>query len=244
MSSHFTKHCLNPDAGIVLGSDSDVEAGGNLVCGGNVLLPPAGQPVVDLQGGTPQEWFEGLSDTGASAIAHKLATFEQLGHCRDLTCLDLFSGDGAVAAAFTAAGHSAAKFDIATDAHCDLTVRSGFMMAVSLVLRLKEGGFIMAGPPCSLWTFLSSSYHKRTLERPQGDESNMKVQISNLIVRNLVALLQLATRLNVYWIIEQPSSSETWIYPPMADLLQQCGARRVHTALRAFGHCIMQPTIL
>ena len=52
-----------------------------------------------------------------------------------------------------------------------------------------------------------------------GDESKLRVRMANLIVRNLAVLLMLAYDRGVFWIVEQPGSSNMWNYSPMQHCL-------------------------
>jgi hypothetical protein len=46
-------------------------------------------------------------------------------------------------------------------------------------------GMLAAGPPCSLFIWLSCSVHKRHLYGPAGDQSVPKVALANIITENL-----------------------------------------------------------
>lgn len=163
---------------------------------------------------------------------------------RGLDYLDLFAGGGAVCAVFAASGYRCASFDAAVDPRCDILTEGGFRIAMDMTTRLRPGGLILAGPPCSLWTFMSSSVHKRNDACPEGDTGNRKVRMSNLLVSNLVTVLQHATARGVYWIVEQPMTSRMWSWPPMAALLSACNAVRARTHMGAFGHRQAKPTVL
>lgn len=52
--------------------------------------------------------------------------------------------------------------------------------------RLLPNACVLMGPPCSLWIFLSSSLHKRSLWNTWGDCTQRCVRMSNQIVRNVV----------------------------------------------------------
>ena len=198
----------------------------------------------DLYGTHEQDWFEaqdfrGLIDTFILEINSKSG-----GQARTVKCLDLFAGSGAVSKAFTTSGHCATSFDIARDPSCDFTSQAGFLKAVSMLLQVRRGGLVMAGPPCSLWTFMASSVHSRSAVMPEGNLSNAKVRMSNLIVRNLAVVLSMAHDRGVHWIIEQPQSSRMWDYPPLAGCLFQCKARRRLTYMGCFGHDMEKATVL
>lgn len=197
---------------------------------------PTGTLVADLAGGHESMWFD--------AMAASLSSPESDLTGAPLTCLDLFAGSGSVSAAFGRSGSAVASYDISTDGRCDITSKRGFYMALSLVKRLHSEALVMAGPPCALWTFLSSSVHKRNKDNPEGDLHNEGVRMSNLIVRNLVALLRVCVARGVYWVLEQPATSRMWDYPPMAKLLEETMAVRVFTYMGCFSHRMVKPTVL
>ncbi len=195
----------------------------------------------DLQVCPQRQRFDALADL--RAVADEVATLSNSAH-RSLDCLDLFSGNGGVSAAFRSASYTAEEYDIGRDRHCDITAWTGFRRALELLVSVKPRGLVVAAPPCSLFTFLSSSYHRRTVERPEGDETKESVRTANLVVRNLVLLLYLATERNVHWIVEQPSSSRVWIYWPMRECLEHCSAQRCWTTLGSYGHDLPKATVL
>ncbi len=91
---------------------------------------------------------------------------------------------------------------------------------------------------------MSSSVHKRSDVRPEGDTTNRKVRMSNRLVSNTVVLLQWAHSRGVYWVVEQPATSRMWKWGPMEALLAECFAVRVHTYMGCFGHRQQKPTVL
>ena len=55
------------------------------------------------------------------------------------------------------------------------------------MLRLRDQALIMAAPPCSLYGPACSSVHKRTADRPEGDQRVFKVRLAHRIWANMVA---------------------------------------------------------
>ena len=51
---------------------------------------------------------------------------------------------------------------------------------------------LLAGPPCGLFIFLSSSYHRRSVDFPYGNQDLPKIRASNQLVINLLVLLAIA----------------------------------------------------
>lgn len=68
-------------------------------------------------------------------------------------------------------------------------------LASMCLCRLVPRALVVLGPPCSLFIWLSSSVHRRSLYRPDGDTSRLAVRLSNAISRNTVA--SLAARISV-----------------------------------------------
>jgi len=150
---------------------------------------------------------------------------------RDLDVVELWAGVGSIAGAATRAQYRAAAFDLhrvpgVTDMPgegCeDLTTMTGFKAAVSLVLRLREGGLLALGPDCSSFTFPNSSRHKRTLHDVLGDTEYLPVSIGNLMAVIAVFLCQLAIVRRAHFALENPGDSHLFrfieeVFPPWAS---------------------------
>ena len=59
---------------------------------------------------------------------------------------------------------------------------------------------MLAGPPCGLFVFLSSSYHRRNMCYPYGDQFRGKVRASNQLVVNFLVLLAVAHARGLHWL--------------------------------------------
>ena len=163
---------------------------------------------------------------------------------RNLDCFDMFSGCGRFAKESRRQGLLAEEYDMKTygPSH-DITTESGFFVALQFVLRLKAHGLVVGGPPCGWWIFLSSSVHKRSLARPQGDQSNENVMIANLIVRNVVVLLCIALHRQIFLILEQPMTSLMPKYYCMRKFIEQFLVK-VTTWMGLYGHRLPKPSQL
>ena len=62
-------------------------------------------------------------------------------------------------------------------------------------------GCLLAGPPCGLFVFMSSSYHRRTDACVYGDETLFKIRESNQIVVNLAILLCVAHARMIFYLL-------------------------------------------
>jgi hypothetical protein len=101
------------------------------------------------------------------------------------------------------------------------------------------------GPPCSLFSFLSQSVHRRQKNFPEGDCRNEKVVMANILVTNLAVLLAIMTVRSVLIMIEQPKNSKLWFHWALANITQQDrGFRQVWTWMRCFGHDLPKPSML
>ena len=126
---------------------------------------------------------------------------------RDLDLVELFAGGGALAIAFTEAGLQSATFERDTNPEDDILTTLGWLKAVKLVLRLKVGGLLWSGTPCSSWVFVNRGTSRRCADRPMGDASVPSVSTSNQIVARVCTLLLLAFARGAAWAMEQPGSS-------------------------------------
>ena len=165
---------------------------------------------------------------------------------RDLHMIDLFSASEQGFDTFVRAGFRAQSYDITNDEQDDVTTKEGFYRLLRYLLELVPGGVVLAGPPCSLYVFLSSSVHRRTIARPLGNTDHTKVRLSNLIVSNMCVAMKNVLQRGIKIIIEQPKSSMMFGHPAMTML--QSGPQQtwlhVHTFMGKFGHPMPKPTVL
>ena len=180
-----------------------------------------------------------------SRIIAAVHSFDASGCPRELDCVDFFSGMGAITNQFLKAGRRAAAYDVLTDrVRHDLTSETGFWHALGLVCGLRVHGLLCAGPPCSLWVFMSTSQHCREPDCAWGDTEDPSIRAANILVCNLVILLALAVARDVFTLLEQPLSSKMLRFEPMRRWIQWSKATVQHTYLRAFGHWLPKPTRL
>ena len=127
--------------------------------------------------------------------------------------LDLFGFSKPIESVWTERGFSACALDVALEGdNHDILGKQGWFTWLTKLMELCLGevnvlvhgtkrdefvmsslrrhhGMVVAGPPCSLWVWISSGTHKRTHHRLHGDIELLSVRMSNAIVRNFVALL-------------------------------------------------------
>ena len=75
---------------------------------------------------------------------------------RDLDCVEMFSGLGELSNQFQVEGMASQSYDIADNVlTCDFTTDLGFLNSLWLVLRLKQGGLLWGGVPCSSFVWMN-----------------------------------------------------------------------------------------
>ncbi|CAE7458512.1 RHM1 [Symbiodinium natans] len=187
------------------------------------------------------DWFN--ANAAKKDIQHFVKSFRGK---RTLDLLDLFGASGSVSAIFKNKGQkNCAVYDLkingATD---DICAEEGFYNLLTLACRMKSGGLVMGGPPCSLFVFMSSSIHRRSLDNPWGNTKYASVRLANRIVSNMAVVLDVLMQRDVHIVIEQPSGSAMFRLPPLAAVVAKPGWARVFTYMGAFEHDMLKPTIL
>ena len=74
-----------------------------------------------------------------------------------------------------------------------------FLRAPSASGSEVQWGMLLCGPPCGLFVFLSSSYHRRSSLFPYGDQSNKKIRAANQLVINFLIILSVAESRQLFW---------------------------------------------
>ena len=165
--------------------------------------------------------------------------------CQDLHALDLFGRSGRIATMWNGQGFRSLAWDLALGSCMDITSRSGFGHLLECGLRLVDRSVIVAGPPCSMFVFFSSSNHRRHELGIMGDPNSPPTRLSNLIVENMsIFLMLLRRKVFFHLVVEQPGSSVMYKLPCMLTLAAAFGASMVWTWLGMFGHSLCKPTRL
>jgi hypothetical protein len=89
---------------------------------------------------------------------------------------------------------------------------------VGEVMRLKIGGLLWGGVPCSSWVFLNRGTSGRSRDKPLGNDWQASVRSSNLIVTRFVLLCLLAVARGAVWLAEQPMSSLMLHHPRLQEV--------------------------
>ena len=164
-----------------------------------------------------------------------------VGLVHDLDFVEVFAGQGNMTKAFLALGMAAEQFETLEGPGQDLTTLNGLCAVIIMVLRVKEGGLVWLAPPCNLFSWMSSSVHKRSKLNPRGNLSLPTVRRSNKIARIAAGLVRLAHALKVRVAVENPRNSGLFRYHPMKKALQMCRAEKNLTWLGPFGCPIPKP---
>jgi len=108
---------------------------------------------------------------------------------RDLDGADIFAGHMQFTRTMEAAGYKCEAFDLKRSYEDNILTKPGFERLLHIILRVRDWGIVLCGPPCSLWIFLSSNYHCRKKMAAEGDETKKEVLQANIVVQNLIVLL-------------------------------------------------------
>ena len=164
---------------------------------------------------------------------------------RNLDLVDLFAGKARIARCATLAGLHAIAFDKLYGEHMDILTPVGLALIVLLVLRIKVGGLLAAGPHGSSWVWLSRKVTKRTKKNPLGAKSNQSVLDGNATNSSMAFLCYLGSLLSWDWLIEQPQSSLFFDTQMMKAVKESiANVSTVSLQLGTFGHTTQKQTIL
>ena len=164
---------------------------------------------------------------------------------RNLDLVDLFAGKARIARWATLAGLHAIAFDKLYGEHMNILTPVGLALIVLLVLRIKVGGLLAAGPQCSSWVWLCRKVTKRSKTNPLGAKSKQLVADGNATNSSMALLCYLGSLLSWDWLIEQPQSSlffETQMMKAVKESIANVST--CYLKLGSFGHATQKVTIL
>jgi hypothetical protein len=178
-------------------------------------------------------------------IVRYIKEFDDNGDVRVHHCFDLFGGAFNMGLCFREAGLRAVSSDVKSGGISqNILCAEGFFNILKELLRVLPYGIFIAGPPCSLWICLSSSWHLRKAPGFEGDTCKMPVVMANILVTNLVCLLSVAAVRWVWPLIEQPASSVMWKLWCMDAWQKTMQSEKVTTWMKCFNHGMPKPTQL
>ena len=157
--------------------------------------------------------------------------------CRDLDCVELWSGVASVHGAAVGIGAASVAFDRdrivgVTDNKAsatteDITCYNGFKHALGLVMRLRPGGLLWMAPVCSSFLFMNLVNTKRsrsTVPAYMGATSYQPVCDGNLMAKVACVLFIVAWARAVEAAIENPANSLMFLYGPVHQTFSQLSA--------------------
>ena len=163
-----------------------------------------------LQAGLPVHFFEILKRV-------KVLTAQQ--SAAELSCAEFFCGAAMVAAAFEVRGFPSLGLDIARDKHFhDITLSSGFLYALTVLLSVSPNGLLWLATVCSTWVFMSRSTTGRSSGDPLGCSRHATVDDGNIQAGRSALLALVAMCRGVFWALEQPHSSIMVCHPAWAHV--------------------------
>ena len=158
---------------------------------------------------------------------------------KDLGCVEIFSGAGAVARGCAAYGMKPATIELSDGQ--DITTPSGLRLTIEYLCRCKPQALVWLGVPCSSWIFCGRSNAGRYTWWIRGNEKLAYTRKHNEIADISASLAWLACCLGLVVVLEQPLTSELFSYPPMQRAIWDIGASRVQVWLDAFGATSQKP---
>ena len=157
---------------------------------------------------------------------------------RNLDLVDLFAGKARIARWATLAGLHAIAFDKLYGEHMNILTPVGLALIVLLVLRIKVGGLLAAGPQSS------RKVTKRTKKNPYA-KSNQSVLDGNATNSSMALLCYLGSLLSWDWLIEQPQRTlffETQMMKAVKETIANVSTCSLN--LGSFGHEKGKTTVL
>lgn len=125
--------------------------------------------------------------------------------------------------------------------HEDVLAPEGLQFFLTQLKRLRNGGLLWLAPPCNSWIMTSQGFYGRSHGRPIGNCKLPETLYYNRIADFVACALRAAFALGVFIILEQPLDSILFLYPPIAQALDDIGAMRVTLSLGAVGSASMKP---
>ena len=134
---------------------------------------------------------------------------------RDLDCVELWCGVGAIWKAAAAQGHRSQGFDLKNGVAEDILTKTGFLKALELTLRLATSGMLWMAPVCSSWIFLNL---KNTMRQKDiwGNRSCQIVREGNAMATTASFLFLVSWARGAFAAMENPVSSFFFKFPPVA----------------------------
>ena len=125
----------------------------------------------------------------------------------NLDCVDFFAGVGRVTQECKDLGLKAVSYERDNSTWEDFLSPIGLVVAMILVMRLKQGGLSHWGTVCSSWIWISRNTMGRSTYNPLGFNSVPSCRQGNIMVSRMALLLFVVVAKDGVWMLEQPRSS-------------------------------------
>jgi hypothetical protein len=153
-----------------------------------------------------------------------------------LDSLESFAGRKAVTRSFKAAGYSSIAYELEDDPeNYDILSDRGFATLIFLALSLRRGGFKLAAPVCSTWTWINRFTSGRSKSVPLGDLTKHQILAANCMVSRVVLITMMCIWKQVFVIVEQPCLSLLQEHPRFAALCRSFPIFRATIQMANFG---------
>ena len=134
---------------------------------------------------------------------------------RDLHCVELWCGVGAVWKAGAAQGHRSQGFDLKNGVAENILTKQGFLKALELTLRLAPTGMLWMAPVCSSWVFVNLVNTMRHANI-WGNRSCQVVRDGNAMAIIASFLFLVSWARGAFAAMENPVNSFFFKFPPVA----------------------------
>jgi hypothetical protein len=160
-----------------------------------------------------------------------------------LDSLESFAGRKAVTRAFKAEGYCSIAYELEDDVeNYDILSDRGFATLVFLVLSLRRGGFKLAAPVCSTWTWINRFTSGRSKSVPLGDLTKKQILAANCMVSRVVLITMMCIWKKVFVIVEQPCLSLLQEHPRFAALCRNFRIFRASIQMANYG--LSEPVVV
>ena len=168
---------------------------------------------------------------------------------RRMHFLDSFCGTGRMTLALKIRGFIGYSYDLESSSSQNILSDIGFAILLTWLLDIVSGGVFWCGVVCSTWVFMSRGHTLRTRDNPKGDIRRSDVRMANIMADRSAFMCELCSLRNVFWVVEQPSSSIFFHYTAFRNVLSSLSVgphkvRRKFIWLGFWGHRLLKPTVL
>ena len=152
--------------------------------------------------------------------------------------LDIFGGTEGVSRAIRRRGFACKSFDIAQGAGGDLS-RPVVVKRICRLLRSQQCRGMVLAPPCTTFS-IARRPALRSMAQPWGkdnlsEKEQAQLHAANVLIRNTLTIIRVATACKVPWALENPRSSLLWQVPEMCSIARQSASSYTDLHMCGFG---------